>query len=57
MKRLSVCAALCLALCLAFTSCAAYTAKETTIYVITKGTDSDFWQSVRSRGQCRCRGK
>lgn len=48
MKRLSVCAALCLALCLAFTSCAAYTAKETTIYVITKGTDSDFWQSVRA---------
>ena len=42
MKRLSVCAALCLALCLAFTSCAAYKAKETTIYVITKGTDSDF---------------
>ena len=49
MKRLSVCAALCLALCLAFTSCAAYTAKETTIYVITKGTDSDFWQSVLAR--------
>ena len=48
MKRLSVCAALCLALCLAFTSCAAYKAKETTIYVITKGTDSDFWQSVRA---------
>ena len=48
MKRLSVCAALCLALCLAFTSCAAYTAKETTIYVITKGTDSDFWKSVRA---------
>lgn len=48
MKRLSVCAALCLALCLLLTSCAAYTAKETTIYVITKGTNSDFWRSVRA---------
>ena len=48
MKRLSVCAALCLALCLLLAACASYTEKETTIYVITKGTDSDFWQSVRA---------
>ena len=48
MKRWPVCAALCLALCLLFTACASYTEKETTIYVITKGTSSDFWKSVRA---------
>lgn len=48
MKRLSVCAALCLALCLLLAACASYTEKETTIYVITKGTSSDFWKSVHA---------
>ena len=48
MKRLSVCAALCLVICLLLAACASYTEKETTIYVITKGTSSDFWKSVHA---------
>ena len=47
-RRFAVCAALLLALCVAFASCGAYQKTETVVYVITKGTSSDFWKSVRA---------
>lgn len=48
MKRSFVCMMLCLLLPAALVACGNYTERETVVYVITKGTSSEFWKSVRA---------
>lgn len=48
MKRSLAGILLCFLLLAMLTACGKYTDRETTVYIITKGTNSEFWKSVRA---------